>query len=195
MTEVKEAPKAKTGNGQGQAKEPVLRSPVEMQSAEAGGLEMVRRFAEEMDRVFEDFGHETGWHLPRFLARGRKLFRGGFGALATAWSPRIEVVERDGQFVVHADLPGMSKEDVKVEVTDGMLTIEGERKEEKKEERQGYNYSERTYGSFYRCIPLPEGADTSKATAEFRKGVLEVTMPTAPRPAQKQHRVEVREAS
>ncbi len=195
MTEVKEAPKAKTGNGQGQAKEPVLRSPVEMQSVEAGGLEMVRRFAEEMDRVFEDFGHETGWQLPRFLARGRKLFRRGVGALATAWSPRIDVVERDGQLVVHAELPGMSKEDVKVEVTDGMLTIEGERKEEKKEERHGYNYSECRYGSFYRCIPLPEGADTSKATAQFRKGVLEVTMPTAPRPAQKQHRVEVREAS
>ncbi len=115
--------------------------------------------------------------------------------MATGWSPRVDVVEREGEFVVHADLPGMTKEDVNVAVTDGMLTIEGERKWDKKEERQGYAYSECRYGSFYRCIPLPEGADTTKATAEFRKGVLEVTMPTAPRPEQKLHRVEVREAS
>ena len=150
-------------------------------------------FAEEMDRVFEDFGHETGWHLPRLLARGRRLLRRGAGMIATTWSPRIDVVERDGQFVVHADLPGMSKDDVKVEVTDGMLTIQGERTDEKKEEREGLCYSERNFGSFYRSIPLPEGADTSKATAEFRKGVLEVRMPAAPRPEQKQRAVEVRE--
>ncbi len=95
--------------------------------------------------------------------------------------------------MVHADLPGMSKDDVKVEVADGMLTIEGHRKEEKQEERQGFTYSECRYGSFYRIIPLPEGTDPSKATAEFRKGVLEVTMPAAPRPEQKRRMVEVRD--
>jgi HSP20 family protein len=191
MTEVKEAPKTKTGNGQG--REPAVRKPVEMQKAEAGPFELAHRLAEEMERVFEDFGRETGWHLPRFLTRGRRLFPRGLGAMTTGWSPRIDVVEREGQLMVHADLPGMSKEDVKIEVTEGMLTIEGERKEEKKEEREGYRYSECRYGSFYRCIPLPEGVDASKATAEFRKGVLEVTMPAAPRPEQKAHRVEVRE--
>ena len=60
--------------------------------------------------------------------------------------------------MVRADLPGMSKEDIKVEVTDGVITIQGERKQEKKEEREGYSYSECSYGSFYRSIPLPEGA-------------------------------------
>ena len=75
-----------------------------------------------------------------------------------------------------------------------MLTIEGERKDEKTGERQGYTYSECSYGSFYRSIPLPEGAEMSKATAEFRNGVLEVTMPVAPRPEPKQRRLEVREA-
>lgn len=195
MTEVKEAPKAKTTNGQGQVKAPAVQTPTELQNVEAGGFDLMRRFAEEMDRVFEDFGHETGWHLPRFLARGRRLLRRSAAALATEWSPRIDVVERDGKFVVHADLPGMAKEDVKVEVADGVLTIEGERKWDKKEERDRYAYSECRYGSFYRCIPLPEGADTLKATAEFRKGVLEVTMPTASRPEQKKHRLEVREAS
>ena len=197
MTEIKEAPKTKTGNGHGVTKEVVPQTPAEMSKVEASPFELVHRFAEEMDRVFDDFGYETGWHLPlpRFLARSRKFFRHGARALATTpWSPRIDVIEREGQLVVHADLPGMSKDDVKVEVTDGMLTLQGERKDEKKEEREGYSYSERRYGSFYRSIPLPEGADPSKATAEFRKGVLEVTMPTAPRPELKQRRVEVREA-
>jgi len=193
MSHVKEAPKTKTGNGQGQEKETALQTPAEMQKVDASRFEIVRRFAEEMDRVFEDFGHETGWHLPRFLARGRKLLRHGVGTVATAWAPRIDVVEREGQFMVHAELPGMSKDDVKVEVADGMLTIEGQRKEEKQEERQGFTYSECRYGSFYRIIPLPEGADPSKATAEFRKGVLEVTMPAAPRPEEKRRMVEVRD--
>ena len=87
------------------------------------------------------------------------------------------MLEREGQVVVRADLPGMSKDDIKVEVSDGLLTIQGERKNEKKEEREGYCYSECSFGTFYRAIPLPEGAEASKATADFRNGVLEVTVP------------------
>jgi len=193
MTEVKEAPKAKSGNGQGQAKEVARAAPAGLQPAEPGRFEFMHRFAEEMDRMFEDFGHETAWHLPRFLARGRRLFRRGATELGMAWSPRIDVHERDGKFIVHAELPGMSKEEVKVEVVGDMLTIEGERKDEKKEERQGYSYSECRYGSFYRSIPLPEGADTSKATADFGKGVLEVTMPLSSSREQKVRQIEVKE--
>ena len=95
--------------------------------------------------------------------------------------------------MVRADLPGMAKDDFKVEVSDDMLTIEGERKHEKKEEREWYHYSERSYGSFYRAIPLPEGIDASKATSEFRNGVLEVTMPAPTRKEQKARRLEIRE--
>ena len=72
-----------------------------------------------------------------------------------------------------------------------MLTIQGERKHEKKEEREGYCYSECSYGSFYRAIPLPEGAEASKATADFHNGVLEVTVPAPSRPEPKARRVEV----
>ena len=95
--------------------------------------------------------------------------------------------------MVRADLPGLSKEDIKVEVSDDLITIQGERKHEKKEEREGYCYSECSFGSFYRAIPLPEGADASKATADFRKGVLEVTVPAPSRPEPKARRLEVRE--
>jgi len=193
MTEVKEAPKTKTGNGHGVAKEIASQRPADLQKAEAGRFDFMQRFAEEMDRVFEDFGHETAWHLPRFLARGRRLFRRGAKELGMAWSPRIDVHERDGKFIVHADLPGMNKDEVKVEVFDDMLTIEGERKQEKKEEREGYSYSECRYGSFYRSVPLPEGADASKATADFRKGVLEVTLPMTCTREPKARQIEVKE--
>jgi len=111
------------------------------------------------------------------------------------WSPKVDVFQREGQLVVHAELPGLTKEEVTVRVTDEYLTIEGERKQEKKEERGGYWYSERSFGKFYRAIPLPEGIDTTKATAEFEKGVLEVVMPLTPRVEPKARRLEVREVT
>ncbi len=106
---------------------------------------------------------------------------------AGAWAPSVEMTEREGQLVIHAELPGLSRDDVKVEVTDDAVTIQGERKEEKKEEKKGYYFNECRYGSFFRTIPLPEGVDPSKATAEFKNGVLEVMMP-APVPAEKKVR-------
>ena len=135
------------------------------------------RLAEEMDHLFENFGINTGWRMPSLLTRGHELFRREAGFAPGLWSPRIDVLERDGQFIVKADLPGLSKEDVKVEVEDDMLTLHGERKQCTKEEREGYSYNECNYGSFYRTVPLPAGADASKATAQFQNGVLEIVMP------------------
>jgi len=193
MAEVKEAPKPKTENGPGQMRDIAPRTSTVALASNGSPFAFMRRFAEEMDRLFEDFGLESGWHMPRFLSRGRELLRREAGFVPAQWSPRVDVLEREGHFVVRADLPGLSKEDVKVEVSDNMLTIQGERKQEKKEEREGYCYSECSYGSFYRAIPLPEGAEPSKATAEFRKGVLEVAVPAPSRPEQKARRLEVRE--
>jgi HSP20 family protein len=194
MTELKEAPKPKTANGPGQAKAIVPEAPKTPMTSNVSPFAFMRRFAEEMDRLFEDFGLESGWHMPRFLTRGRELMRREAGFVPAEWSPRVDVLEREGQFVVRADLPGLSKEDVKVEVTDDLLTIQGERKQEKKEEREGYCYSERSHGSFYRAIPLPAGADGSKATADFRKGVLEVIVPAPSPPEPKARRLEIRES-
>jgi len=152
----------------------------------------MRRFADEMDSLFEDFGFGSGIHWPRLLARRRALLPREAGPAPAEWFPEIDVVEREGQFAVRADLPGMSKDDVKVEVTDGMLTIRGERKHEQKEEREGYSYRECSYGRFYRSIPLPDGAEASKATADFRNGVLEVTMPAALQAEKKPRRLDIR---
>ena len=118
---------------------------------------LMRRFSEDMDRAFS----------------GGALGFGGRGL----WSPAIDVSEREGNLIVHADLPGLNKEDVKVDVTDDSLTIQGERKREHEEKGQGFHRSERSYGSFYRSIPLPPGANTGEARAKFENGVLEISIP------------------
>jgi HSP20 family protein len=87
----------------------------------------------------------------------------------------------------------MTKDDIKVEVTDEMLTIQGQRKQEMEEKREGYYYGERAYGGFYRAIPLPEGTEPAKATAEIHNGVLEVTVPAPEKPEQKSRLLEVQE--
>lgn len=162
-------------------------------AAQATPFTMIRRFAEEMDRLFEDFGVGFGFHAPKFITRGHELLRRETGMIPAQWSPRIDVRHQDGKLLVRADLPGLSRDDVKVEIADGALTIQGERKSEtKKEEPGGYYYNECSYGSFYRAIPLPDGADTSNAAADFHNGVLEVTIPTPAKPGDKPRRLEIR---
>ncbi len=206
MAEVKEAPRAKVAVPQGQAKETTtlagrdarraepLARPTSSLALRAGSpFAFVRRFAEEMDRLFEDFGVEHGLHMPGFLTRGHELLRRDAGLVEAEWFPRVDVEEQDGRLLVRSDLPGLTKDDIKVEVTDDTLTIAGERKAEKKEEWEGYSYSECSYGRFYRALPLPEGVDKTKVTAEFQNGVLEVAIPVAPRPEPQARRIEVRE--
>jgi HSP20 family protein len=114
---------------------------------------LMRQFTEDMDRFY---GRASNGHT---------------------WTPAIDVKETEGRLVITADLPGLKKEDVKVNVTGKNLTLEGERKEEKEEKREGYYHSERNYGKFYRSIPLPEGAHIDQTVAQFKDGVLEITVP------------------
>jgi HSP20 family protein len=130
----------------------------------ASPFSFMRRFGEDMDSLFEEFGF------------GRGLMPQGLAQMAD-WSPQVEITERDGQLIVRADLPGLSKDDVQVELRDDAILIRGQRKQEHEEKREGYYRSERSYGSFYRQIPLPKGVKTENATATFRDGVLEITMP------------------
>jgi len=101
---------------------------------------------------------------------------GSFGR-SGQWAPAIEVLDRDGKYIIRADLPGLKQENVKVEATDNVLTLQGERRSENEERNGGVYRSERHYGQFFRSIPLPEGAEIDRAKAQFHDGVLEVSIP------------------
>ena len=134
-------------------------------------LSLFDQLREEMDRMFD-------MPAPRFgLAPWREV----------AFVPPLELEEKDNTLFVRADLPGMKKEHVKVEVAPEGVTIAGERKEEKEVKKEGYFRTERLYGSFERFVPLPDGAVLDKALAEFKDGVLTVTVPlgNVPKPEAK----------
>jgi HSP20 family protein len=132
--------------------------------------------------MFEDFSVGAGLRMPRLQERWN----------GSVWTPKVEAFEKKGQFVVRAELPGLRKEEVKIEATEEGLTLEGERKFEKEEQRDGYYFTERNYGSFYRCIPIPEGANFEKANAVFKDGILEVTIPVPMREEKKARRLEIK---
>jgi len=191
MAEPKETPKAAEPRKVENTQKESAPGVVPTQTEGFGLHPYMQRFAEEMDRLFDDFG--MLWPQRRRPSLLSRVFgREPEGKAVTPWAPRVEMMEREGQLVLRAELPGMTKNDLKVEVTDDAITIQGERKEEKKEERKGYYYNECQYGSFFRSIPLPEGADPSNATAEFRNGVLEVVMPGPKRPEKKGRAVVVK---
>ena len=137
---------------------------------------LMRRLNDDLDRLFENFGigrlfPETNW--PTGIAR--------FGpqeGVPTLWSPHIEMFEQDGKLIVQADLPGLRKEDVQAQIEDDAVILSGERQQETRQNEGGRYVNERSYGSFYRVIPLPEGVDAANATASFRDGVLRIEMPS-----------------
>lgn len=92
------------------------------------------------------------------------------------WRPSVDVFENEGGYVLKADLPGMNKEDIKIDVNDGTLTIKGEKKLEEKNEKDNYVRVERSYGSFTRSFTLTEDVDTENIQAAYKDGVLEITL-------------------
>lgn len=123
---------------------------------------MMRRLSEEMDRA-----------LTSSFGMSRESEEAGM------WAPAVEVQERNGNLEITAELPGLKKEDVKVQCTEEGIILEGEKRREHEETKGGYHRSERSYGRFYRMVPLPDGADTEKAKADFKDGVLHVTIPVS----------------
>jgi HSP20 family protein len=99
------------------------------------------------------------------------------GSTLRRWMPAMDLVETDESFVLRADLPGLSEEDIKIEFEDGTLTVSGERKAEHESKSEGYYRVERAFGSFSRSLTLPQGIDPEAVTANFDRGVLEVRIP------------------
>ncbi len=173
----------RTATPRSEEKSLARREPVSIGSP----FRMLDRFAAEMDRLFDDFGFGRGWLAPRLGPDvGRPLNR-----RAEEWLPDVEMLQRNNELVIRVDVPGLTKDDVKVDVTEDAITIQGERRREHEEEKAGVYRSERSYGSFYRCIALPEGAITDQAKATFKDGVLEVTMPAPPESVKRGRRLDI----
>jgi HSP20 family protein len=139
----------------------------------SGPFSTMRRITEEMDRLFDGFGIGRSF-FPSEFGQGAQFGYGDPLGAAALWAPHVDVVERDGKLLISADLPGVKKEDVKVEINQDSVTIQGQRHQERTSSDRGYYQSERSYGSFYRSIALPEGANTESASATFRDGVLQI---------------------
>ena len=132
--------------------------------------------------------------LNRFFSGGfpNRMGSGEIHSLAVAdWSPEVDISEDDRGYLLKADLPEMKKDDVRVTVEDGILNVSGERKTEKEDQKRKFHRIERSYGTFRRSFTLPEDADSTKVTAEFRDGVLKVHLPTTARPRLKAIEVKV----
>ena len=162
--------------------EPATKLPVKEDKAYAASaparagewapFESLRR---EIDRLFDDF-HPFGWSLP-----SSRLLSGfqASGGPREGWqiAPAMDVAEKDGEYEISAELPGLDENSVEVKVADRMLTIKGEKKEEKEERQKDYHLSERRFGSFQRSFQLPQGVDVGRIEASFAKGVLTVKLP------------------
>jgi len=120
-------------------------------------FKFMKRFTDEMDRAFAGFGPPS--------------------AEFELWAPPLEVKHKDGNFVVTAEIPGLTKDEIRVEVIENALVIEGERKRETEERGAEFYRSERYYGRFHRSIPLPKGAQADAIKAELTNGLLEVVIP------------------
>ena len=119
---------------------------------------------DEMNRLFNTF-----FDTPRT--------GGSNAATVRRWVPAMDLVETDDHFILRADLPGLSEEDVTIELEDNVLTVSGERNAEHEDKGEGFYRVERSFGSFRRSMTLPEGVDPETVTAQFDKGVLEIRIP------------------
>ena len=120
---------------------------------------------------------EMSDRLNRMFARPATRTNGKETMIVADWTPTVDISETDGEYQIKAEIPDVKKEDVKVTLEDGVLTIQGERKQEKEEKGKKYHRIERSYGSFVRSFSLPELIDEEKVKAEFKEGVLNLHLP------------------
>ncbi len=124
----------------------------------------LRRMQRDFDRLFSSF-----------FAPART--EAGPEAETAMWMPRVDLEETPDAYLIHMDLPGLSKKDLNISYHEGVLTVSGERKMETKEEKSNYVHVERQFGRFYRSFTLPKAVDESKIEAEYKDGVLQIRVP------------------
>ena len=185
---------AEKANGEIPMAEATTKLPVKTESKDTAPassrswypFETLRR---EVDRLFEDF---DGWSAPF----KRSVFDyAPFGRFApSARVPAVDIAEKDGNYEITAELPGIDEKDVEVRLADGGLTIRGEKKEQKEEKQKGYHLSERRYGAFERFFAVPEGVDEDKVSAVFKNGVLTVTLPKTAEAQKREKKIAIKAA-
>ena len=135
-----------------------------------------------VEQLFNDFLNFRGFDLEPFGALDK----------AVAFAPKLDVVETDKEVKVTAELPGLDQKDVEISIEDDLLTIRGEKKLEREEKNKNYYHYERSSGSFHRAIRLPAEVDDKSAAAEFKKGVLRITIPKKPESQTQKRRIEIK---
>jgi len=143
-----------------------------------------RFFSDDLVNLFDELGGRRGEASPQLRAQTGTI----------AWVPKIDVMQRANELVVRLDLPGVNPDDVTVEISDAAVTISGERKQEHAEENGSIYRFERSYGAFFREIPLPEGAIVNQAKASVKDGVLEISVPAPPEQVSRGRRLEISRA-
>ena len=140
----------------------------------------------EIDRLFDDFGPASWRPLSRPLF-GRAMSR------ASGWlvSPAVDIIEKDDAFEITAEVPGLDENNIDVKLANDLLTISGEKSEEREEKDKSYHVSERHYGTFQRAFQLPEYVDVEKVSASFAKGVLKVTLPKTHNAKRSDRKIEI----
>jgi HSP20 family protein len=175
---------------------PMANTPVEVKKtapAPAGAPDAWRSFRTEMDRLFDRFA--GGWGMPslRRVFDTEPAFR--YESSFTLPSPAVDITEDDAGYKVTAELPGMTEKELEVVLSDGVLTLKGEKQQEKEQKEKNFYLSERSYGSFQRSFTLPDGVDRDKISADFAKGVLTVSMPKTAKEKDAAKKIEVKAAA
>ena len=144
----------------------------------------------EIDRLFDDFGRDfrlnpfrrSAFDIEPFWRREMKFVS----------APAVDIAEKDNAYEITADLPGMDEKNIEVKLSNGNLTIRGEKKEEKEEKRKDFHLQERHFGSFERTLGVPQGVDVDKIEAAFKKGVLRITLPKKPEAQKPEKKIAVK---
>jgi HSP20 family protein len=145
---------------------------------------------DEVERVFEDFDRSF-WGAPmRWRGPDRDAFRGP--RLSPAWTPSVDIAEKDNMFEVTADLPGIDEKNIEIKLSGGILTVRGTREEHKEEKKKDYYLSERQFGAFERSFQVPESVDSEKIDAHFKNGVLTVSLPKKPEAVKAEKKINIK---
>jgi HSP20 family protein len=171
------------------SKVPVTEEKAPERSTESQTWRPVDSLRREVDRLFEDFDRDLWRPLRRSAFDVEPFWR---RQLKWGGAPTVDVVETDTAYELTADLPGIDEKNIEVKLTQGGLTIKGEKQEEKEEKKKNYYLRERHVGSFERHFALPEGVDTDKIEASFKNGLLAVRLPKKPEAVKPEKKIEVK---